>query len=156
MRRSDRNRTTRFLRSCCSTYRTISGILHVLLVREPVIDIRYSIFIGSMAASTLKATWRKVAQHDLLKRSSHAVAAIDGEVFVFGGELVAREPRDGHVHSVGVIEGELSTHRHSISSPPVPYAYTDATYQTRKPHQKHCLPHLMRAQRHELEPQWSP
>ena len=47
-------------------------------------------------------TWRKVAEDDVLKRSSHAVAAIDGVVYVFGGELVARQPRDGDVHAVDV------------------------------------------------------
>lgn len=49
-----------------------------------------------------------MAEHGILKRSSHAVAAIDGELFVFGGELVAREPRDGDVHAVGVKAGEIN------------------------------------------------
>lgn len=60
-------------------------------------------------ARSLKATWSRVAEHDLLKRSSHATAAVDGELFVFGGELVAREPRDGDVHAVGVKTGELTS-----------------------------------------------
>ena len=51
-------------------------------------------------AGTLTASWKKVAEDDVLKRSSHAVAAIDGQVYVFGGELVARQPRDGDVHAV--------------------------------------------------------
>jgi N-acetylneuraminic acid mutarotase len=55
---------------------------------------------------TLKASWKKVAESDVLKRSSHAVAAIDGQVYVFGGEVVARQPRDGDVHAVAVAVGE--------------------------------------------------
>lgn len=53
--------------------------------------------------SSLTAKWKKIAEHEVLKRSSHSVAAVsdggDGhELFVFGGELVARQPKDGHVH----------------------------------------------------------
>jgi hypothetical protein len=56
----------------------------------------------------LTAKWTKIAEHEVLKRSSHSVAAIgeegaggDGyELFVFGGELVARQPKDGHVHAL--------------------------------------------------------
>jgi N-acetylneuraminic acid mutarotase len=55
----------------------------------------------------LTAKWKKVAEDDVLKRSSHAVAAIDGQVYVFGGELVARQPRDGEVHAVALDGGIL-------------------------------------------------
>ena len=55
--------------------------------------------------STLTASWKKVAEDDVLKRSSHAVAAIDGRVYVFGGELVARQPKDGDVHAVSLSGG---------------------------------------------------
>ena len=54
---------------------------------------------------TLTANWKKVADDDVLKRSSHAVAAIDGQLYVFGGELVARQPRDGDVHAVALDGG---------------------------------------------------
>ena len=55
---------------------------------------------------SLTAKWKKIAKHEVLKRSSHSVAAIgeesadgDGyELFVFGGEVVARQPKDGDVH----------------------------------------------------------
>jgi len=55
---------------------------------------------GSSSGS-LTAKWKKIAEHETLKRSSHSVAAVtgdEGQLFVFGGELVARQPRDGHVH----------------------------------------------------------
>jgi hypothetical protein len=60
-------------------------------------------------AGTLIAGWKKVAGDDVLKRSSHAVAAIDGQVYVFGGELVARQPRDGDVHSIA-LDGGMFEH----------------------------------------------
>jgi hypothetical protein len=53
-------------------------------------------------AGSVTASWKKVAEGDVLKRSSHAVAAIDGQAYVFGGELVARQPRDGDVHAVAL------------------------------------------------------
>ncbi|KAM0705951.1 hypothetical protein Q7P35_007311 [Cladosporium inversicolor] len=53
-------------------------------------------------AGSLTASWKKVAEGDVLRRSSHAVAAVDGQVYVFGGELVARQPRDGDVHAVAL------------------------------------------------------
>lgn len=56
-------------------------------------------------AGTLTASWKKVAEHDVLKRSSHAVAAIDGQIYVFGGELVARQPRDGDMHTIALGSG---------------------------------------------------
>lgn len=58
-------------------------------------------------AGTLTASWKKVAEDGVLKRSSHAVAAIDGQVYVFGGELVARQPRDGDVHTIALNGGTL-------------------------------------------------
>lgn len=60
-------------------------------------------------ADTLTASWKKVAGDDVFKRSSHAVAAIDGHVYVFGGELVARQPRDGDVHSIA-FDGGMFKH----------------------------------------------
>lgn len=94
-----------------------------------------------------------MAEHDILKRSSHAVAAVDGELFVFGGELVAREPRDGDVHVVGVRAGEidnrvcLSRYKNIIAN--------KFRLQTRKPHHG-PLALLPMAQRHVSAPQWSP
>jgi hypothetical protein len=59
-------------------------------------------------SGSLTAKWTKIAEHEVLKRSSHSVAAIDEdssggdgyELFVFGGELVARQPKDGEVHAL--------------------------------------------------------
>jgi hypothetical protein len=62
---------------------------------------------GSISGS-LAAKWKKIAEHEVLKRSSHSVASIadessggdEYELFVFGGELVARQPKDGDVHAL--------------------------------------------------------
>jgi hypothetical protein len=65
---------------------------------------------------SLTAKWKKIAEHEVLKRSSHSVAAIgeekraDGhELFVFGGELVARQPKDGGVHIIPASPNEPRT-----------------------------------------------
>ena len=58
------------------------------------------------SSGSLTAKWKKIAEHEVLKRSSHSVASIkeesgdEYELFVFGGELVARQPKDGYVHAL--------------------------------------------------------
>lgn len=47
---------------------------------------------------TVKASL--LAADENLQRSSHNVSVVDGKAFVFGGELVPREPRDNKVFSV--------------------------------------------------------
>ena len=46
------------------------------------------------------AVWTRVAQQEELKRSSLCVSAIDDAVYVFGGELQPRQPRDDIVYTV--------------------------------------------------------
>jgi N-acetylneuraminic acid mutarotase len=72
---------------------------------------------------SLTAKWKKIAEHEVLKRSSHSVAAIgkgktaDGhELFVFGGELVARQPKDGDVHVFSASQNEPRSLNASPSS----------------------------------------
>lgn len=48
----------------------------------------------------LTATWTKIASSEILLRSSHIIAAKNDAVYVFGGELLPRKPRDNHVHVV--------------------------------------------------------
>lgn len=52
----------------------------------------------TMAAIT--ASWAEVATSEQLQRSSHNVCAIGSSLFVFGGELKPREPRDNDLHKV--------------------------------------------------------
>lgn len=73
-------------------------------------------------AGELKAEWRKVAEGDVLKRSSHAVAAINDQIYLFGGELIARQPKDSEVHALAVRNGTQSIPRtlHASSPGPTP------------------------------------
>lgn len=48
----------------------------------------------------MSATWKCLTQHGDLQRSSHIVSAVDKHVYIFGGELVPREPRDNEVFNV--------------------------------------------------------
>lgn len=50
--------------------------------------------------NTVKASWTKITQQESLQRSSHSVAVIDKHAYVFSGELLPRQPRDGNVHAL--------------------------------------------------------
>ncbi|QIW96100.1 hypothetical protein AMS68_001618 [Peltaster fructicola] len=47
--------------------------------------------------ATLTAVWTELSTDDKLQRSSQSVALIDDKLFIFGGELVARHPRDNEL-----------------------------------------------------------
>lgn len=53
----------------------------------------------------IPANCRKVAEFEVLQRSSQVLATISGHAFVFGGELRPREPRDNDVHVLGLQGG---------------------------------------------------
>ncbi|KAM0548452.1 hypothetical protein ACHAPJ_009938 [Fusarium lateritium] len=56
-----------------------------------------------MAAFTLpRANWSRITSSKRLYRSSQAVSAIGQKVYIFGGELVPREPVDNRVDVVGL------------------------------------------------------
>ncbi|KAM3414094.1 Nitrile-specifier protein 5 [Cercospora zeina] len=46
------------------------------------------------------ATWRKLAAAEPLQRSSHNINAVGNSIYVFGGELKPREPRDNDLHKL--------------------------------------------------------
>lgn len=46
------------------------------------------------------ATWKRLINHSDLQRSSHVVSVTSKHVYVFGGELVPREPRDDKIFDV--------------------------------------------------------
>ncbi|KAF2773728.1 kelch repeat protein [Teratosphaeria nubilosa] len=50
----------------------------------------------------MAATWAKIANAEALQRSSHVVSAIESTVYLFGGELKPRQPRDNDVFQVHV------------------------------------------------------
>ncbi|KAK5686655.1 hypothetical protein LTS10_002778 [Elasticomyces elasticus] len=45
----------------------------------------------------MKATWTAINHSELLQRSSHNVAVLGSKVYVFGGELKPRQPRDNDI-----------------------------------------------------------
>lgn len=50
--------------------------------------------------STIPATWTKVASTERLSRSSQAVSVVDGAAYIFGGEVVPRQPVDNSLDIV--------------------------------------------------------
>ncbi len=46
------------------------------------------------------AKWKCLSHHEDLQRSSHNVSVVDHRAYIFGGELVSREPRDNKVFSL--------------------------------------------------------
>lgn len=56
-------------------------------------------------AATIPGTWTKLATADALQRSSHTVSALGDTVYIFGGELKPREPRDNDVHTLKLSGG---------------------------------------------------
>jgi hypothetical protein len=59
---------------------------------------------------TLQAKWSKLLDVEILQRSSQALSVVDNKVYVFGGELRPREPRDNVVHVVSLDgQGVFST-----------------------------------------------
>lgn len=94
---------------------SLSSPLHIFTSFNAIYDRYFTKFPGLIMAvdssrdgfgALMTAKWRKIAEHEILKRSSHSVAVLPGndaggdELFVFGGELVARQPKDGYVHSI--------------------------------------------------------
>ena len=55
-----------------------------------------------LTMGALSATWRKKIKSPQLQRSSNNVASIDQNIYVFGGELKPREPRDSDVYSMKI------------------------------------------------------
>jgi len=53
----------------------------------------------------LTASWTKLATGDALQRSSHTVSTIGSNVYVFGGELKPRQPKDNDLHLIDLGEG---------------------------------------------------
>ncbi|KAF3346550.1 4-coumarate--CoA ligase [Verticillium dahliae VDG2] len=50
----------------------------------------------------LSAKWLLIASSQRLRRSSHAVSVVDQKTYVFGGELVPREPIDNQIDIIDV------------------------------------------------------
>lgn len=48
------------------------------------------------------AKWSKLLDVEVLQRSSQALSVAENNVYIFGGELRPREPRDNVVHVVSL------------------------------------------------------
>ncbi|KAK5120947.1 hypothetical protein LTR85_005731 [Meristemomyces frigidus] len=52
--------------------------------------------------ASISGTWTELATAEQLQRSSHSVSAVGSTLYVFGGELKPRQPRDNEVHIVHI------------------------------------------------------
>ena len=74
----------------------------------------------------------RLGAHAPCARSSHGVSAINGRLYVIGGEATARTPIDSSVHVLSVLEeaAEWRKIAHTDSSPPPRIAHTQAVVGT--------------------------
>jgi hypothetical protein len=66
----------------------------------------------------LRVNWKCVQKDPLLQRSSHTLSVSSGDsaqVYIFGGELNPREPRDNDVHIVDLQDGRQTSSANSCS-----------------------------------------
>jgi len=49
-----------------------------------------------------QAQWKCIAHEDSLQRSSHSISVVGHKSYIFGGELIPREPRDNDVFTIDV------------------------------------------------------
>jgi hypothetical protein len=52
--------------------------------------------------TTTSGSWTRLLASDKLQRSSHILSVVGGKAYVFGGELLPRQPRDNHVYALDV------------------------------------------------------
>ncbi|KAI9928176.1 hypothetical protein ASPWEDRAFT_449405 [Aspergillus wentii DTO 134E9] len=65
------------------------------------------------------AKWTQVCNVEILERSSQLVSLIKDDVYIFGGELRPREPRDNHVHTLS-LKDKTSPRTINLATPHVP------------------------------------
>lgn len=61
--------------------------------------------IFSMASIVAKC--HRLLESEILRRSSQIVSAVGDRMYIFGGELRPREPRDNDVHAVSLSRSKL-------------------------------------------------
>lgn len=59
--------------------------------------------------ATTTAKWTKIATTPQLQRSSHTLSAINSTIYIFGGELKPREPRDNDLHKIDVTKPQTAS-----------------------------------------------
>ncbi|KFZ04223.1 hypothetical protein V502_10313 [Pseudogymnoascus sp. VKM F-4520 (FW-2644)] len=53
----------------------------------------------------ISVSWSRLCTSDDLQRSSHILSVVDDNAYVFGGELLPRQPRDNHVYKIDITSG---------------------------------------------------
>ncbi|TKA83602.1 hypothetical protein B0A55_00389 [Friedmanniomyces simplex] len=64
-----------------------------------------------LTANATKATWTAINESEQLRRSSHNVAVVGSSMYIFGGELKPREPRDNDLFVIETTSGRTETVR---------------------------------------------
>jgi Galactose oxidase, central domain len=57
----------------------------------------------------IRAEWQNVTSAESLKRSSQVLSVIGDTAYIFGGELVPRQPRDNDVHVIQLSSEGISS-----------------------------------------------
>lgn len=57
--------------------------------------------------ANIVARCHKLVEAEILRRSSQVVSVVGDRVYIFGGELRPREPRDNDVHVVSLNSSKL-------------------------------------------------
>lgn len=62
----------------------------------------------------LKATWTQLAQNVRLQRSSQCLSVLGSHAFIFGGEVIPRQPVDNRLDtiSLGTSKGRIPLDLH--------------------------------------------
>lgn len=58
--------------------------------------------------NTMSPTWTKLVSQPDVQRSSHNLSVVGGKAYVYGGELLPREPVDANVLVVDLTPGEFA------------------------------------------------
>ncbi|KAK4614252.1 Nitrile-specifier protein 5 [Fulvia fulva] len=77
--------------------------------------------------ATLTAKWTKMTNGPQLQRSSHTVTTVDKTLYIFGGELKPREPRDNDLHKYIIGSGTDVTTLSADSQGTAPSARVGST-----------------------------
>ncbi|KAG7127107.1 Nitrile-specifier protein 5 like [Verticillium longisporum] len=65
--------------------------------------------------ANIKASWTKLAESQRLQRSSQTIAVLGSAAYIFGGELLPREPIDNQLDVVSLGEGMQCSHSNAPS-----------------------------------------
>lgn len=55
----------------------------------------------------MSAIWTQLRVSDELTRSSHTLSVVDDAAYIFGGELLPRQPRDNDVYKIEITAGSM-------------------------------------------------